>query len=100
MMSAERGAAANTISAYGRDLADYLGVLARKGKTIAKAGKDEVDAYIAGLGAEGLAASSVERRSSAVRQFHRFLVADAIKRDDPTRILSRPKTRRALPRVM
>nr|WP_281389758.1 site-specific tyrosine recombinase XerD [Pelagibacterium limicola] len=100
MMSAERGAAPNTIAAYGRDLADYLGFLARRGKRVADAGKEEVSRYIAGLEAEGLAASSVARRLSAVRQFHRFLVADAIKPDDPTRILATPKARRALPKVM
>lgn len=100
MMSAERGAAANTIAAYGRDLADYMGFLSRKGKRIAQAGKDEIASYIAGLDAEGLAASSVARRLSAVRQFHRFLVADAIKADDPTRIIASPKARRALPKVM
>lgn len=100
MMSAERGAAANTISAYGRDLSDYLGFLSRKGKRVADTGKDEVSSYVAGLEAEGLAASSVARRLSAVRQFHRFLVADAIKPDDPTRILSSPRTRRPLPKVM
>jgi integrase/recombinase XerD len=100
MMSAERGAAANTIAAYGRDLADYLGFLTRKGRRVADAGKEEVSSYIAGLESEGLAASSVARRLSAVRQFHRFLVADAIKPDDPTRILATPKTRRALPKVM
>jgi integrase/recombinase XerD len=100
MMSAERGAAANTIAAYGRDLADYLGFLTRKGRRVADAGKEEVSSYIAGLETEGLAASSVARRLSAVRQFHRFLVADAIKPDDPTRILATPKTRRALPKVM
>lgn len=100
MMSAERGAAANTIAAYGRDLADYLGFLARKKMRVAEAGKDEVAAYIGGLEAEGLAASSVARRLSAVRQFHRFLVVDAIKGDDPTRTLATPKTRRPLPKVM
>lgn len=100
MMSAERGAAANTIAAYGRDLGDYLGFLARRGTRVLDAGKDEVSAYIAGLNAEGLAASSVARRLSAVRQFHRFLVADAIKGDDPTRIIASPKTRRPLPKVM
>lgn len=100
MMSAERGAADNTIAAYGRDLSDYLGFLSGRGKTVADAGKQEVADYIASLDAAGLAASSVARRLSAVRQFHRFLVADAIKTDDPTRIIASPKGRRSLPKVM
>lgn len=100
MMSAERGAAANTIAAYGRDIGDYLEFLARKGLGVIDAGKDDVSGYIAGLEAGGLAASSAARRLSALRQFHRFLVTDAIKGDDPTRILATPKARRALPKVM
>src|SRR5690606_28515740 len=34
MMSAERGAAANTIEAYRGDLLDYAGFLARRGRTV------------------------------------------------------------------
>jgi len=100
MMSAERGAAANTVAAYGRDLADYLGFIERRGSAPDSAGRDDVVAYIAGLEAEGLSAASSARRLSAVRQFHRFLVTDGMRQDDPTRIVSRPKAARPLPKVL
>jgi integrase/recombinase XerD len=35
-----------------------------------------------------------------MRQFHRFLCADAIRGDDPTRIVASPRTRRPLPKVL
>jgi integrase/recombinase XerD len=35
-----------------------------------------------------------------LRQFHRFLCADQIRPDDPTRILASPRARRPLPKVL
>lgn len=100
MMSAERGAAENTIAAYRRDLLDYAGFLAGARKGISDAGRDDVSDYLAHLSDQGLAASSSARRLSAVRQLHRFLVAEGTKPDDPTRIVSTPKPGRGLPKVL
>jgi len=100
MMSAERGAAKNTLDAYGRDLADYLGFLSARKVLPSTAQRDQVVAYLAGLAAQGLSASSSARRLSAVRQFHRFLCADNIRPDDPTRIVASPRARRPLPKVL
>ena len=100
MMSAERGAARNTLEAYRRDLSDYAGFLAGKARTLETARREEVVAYLATLDAQGLAASSAARRLSALRQFHRFLCADQIRADDPTRIVASPRARRPLPKVL
>lgn len=100
MMSAERGAAANTLAGYGRDLEDYADFLKARGATARAAGGDTVAAYIADLDARGLARSSAARRLSAVRQFHRFLVVEGLRADDPTRTLAAPKAQRGLPKVL
>ena len=100
MMSAERGAAANTIAAYGRDLGDYVGFLADAGSSPLAAGREQVVAYLTRLAGEGLSTSSSARRLSALRQFHRFLCADGVRADDPTRIVASPKARRPLPKVL
>lgn len=100
MMSAERGAAANTIAAYRRDLDDYLGFLAVKKSAPTRAGTRDVNAYLAGLSDEGLSPASTARRLSAVRQFHKFLSADGLRGDDPTRLAESPKPRRGLPKVL
>lgn len=100
MMSAERGAARNTIEAYQRDLSDYARFLAGEAGRLSTAGRDQVVAYLASLSAQGLSASSSARRLSAIRQFHKFLCADNIRADDPTRIVASPRTRRALPKVL
>ena len=100
MMSAERGAAKNTIDAYRRDLSDYAGFVVGRKQTLLDVPRDTVNAYLEHLRREGLSASSSARRLSAIRQFHRFLCADAVRGDDPTRIVPSPKARRALPKVL
>jgi len=100
MMSAERGAAKNTIEAYRRDLSDYSGFLARNGAGPKDAAREQVVSYLAFLDAQGLSASSSARKLSAIRQFHKFLCADGLRADDPTRIVASPRARRALPKVL
>ena len=99
MLAAERGAAANTIEAYRRDLEDYLSELGGHGG-IASAGPEAVRAWLSGLAARGLKASTAARRLSAVRQLHRFLYLEGHRSDDPTTAIDSPKTARPLPKVM
>ena len=100
MMAAERGAARNTIEAYRRDLNEYCDFLGRRQKSATSARREEVTGYLAFLEAQGIAASSSARKLSAIRQFHKFLAADQVRGDDPTRIVSSPKARRGLPKVL
>jgi integrase/recombinase XerD len=100
MMSAERGAAANTIAAYRRDLTGYAGFVAGRKQSLLDCPRETVMAYLDGLKGEGLSASSSARHLSAIRQFHKFLCADGLRGDDPTRIVASPKTRRPLPKVL
>jgi integrase/recombinase XerD len=96
MLAAERGASPNTLSAYRRDLDDFRHASGR----LAAASADDVRRYLASLAGRGLAATSQARRLSALRQFFKFLVADAIRDDDPTATAERPKPRRPLPSVL
>ena len=100
MMSAERGAAKNTIEAYRRDLSDYAGYVTGRQSSLLTVERDTVNAYLDRLKQDGLSASSSARRLSAIRQFHKFLCADGMRGDDPTRIVASPKSRRALPKVL
>ena len=94
MLSAERGAAANTIAAYRRDLEGAEEVLG-----------DLVDAdgpALASLGGAwaDLAPASLARKCSALRQFYAFLQDEGLRQDDPSPALPRPRSRRPLPRLL
>ncbi len=100
MMSAERGAAENTIDAYRRDLAEYQEFLAARGCGFAEAGRTQVLAYLEDLEQRGLSAASAARRLSCLRGFHRFLCSEGVRGDDPTRIVPSPRQGRGLPKVL
>ncbi len=100
MMSAERGASANTLDAYRRDLGDYVAFLTRRGSGPAGADAEAVRAYLADLSRRGHAASSSARRLSSVRQFHRFLFSEGYVADDPTSAVEGPRRARPLPRSL
>lgn len=95
MMSAERGASANTIAAYRRDLLDFLSHADAK-----RAARDDVKKYLSQLSKAGTAGSSQARKLSALRQFFGFLYAEGIRKDDPTAAIEAPKRERPLPRVL
>lgn len=100
MLSAERGAAKNTLEAYRRDLDDYCGFLEKRRRDAGSAAADDIRAWLADLSRRGFAASSSARRLSAVKQLHRFLYSEGLRGDDPGAALSGPKRGRPLPKVL
>jgi integrase/recombinase XerD len=100
MMAVERSAAANTLTAYGKDLADAQGYLAGKGRDLADASAEDVEAYFQDLGARGMAASTAARRRAAIRQFYRFVMGEGWRTDDPSRRVDAPRKGRPLPKVL
>ena len=100
MIAAERGAAANTLEAYRRDLGATAGALAAAGKTPLDATTEDLRAYLATLEASGFKATSAARRLSAIRQFHRFLLNEGKRADDPAQILEGPRQGRRLPKIL
>jgi integrase/recombinase XerD len=100
MMAAERGAAANTLTAYAKDLADAQAFLAARGVGLSEASADHVEAYFAELGRRGLASATAARRRAALRQFYRFALAERWRSDDPSRRVDPPKKGRPLPKLL
>jgi integrase/recombinase XerD len=100
MMSAERGAAPNTLASYRRDLDDYGEFLARRGLGFLDSSPATVRAYLSDLDDRGFAAASSARRLSAVRQLHRFFVSEETRSDDPTAIVDGPRKSARLPKVL
>ena len=94
MLAAERGAAANTLLAYRRDLEGAEEIIG-----------DLVSADHAAFGSlgaawAGLAPSSLARKCSALRQFCGFMLDEGWRSDDPSPALPRPRARRPLPRLL
>ena len=100
MMAVERAAAKNTLTAYGKDLADASGFLAGRGRDLGDASAEDIEAYFAALGARGLSPATASRRRAAVRQFYRFVLGEAWRTDDPSRRVDAPKRGRPLPKVL
>lgn len=97
MMSAERGAADNTLASYRRDLEDASEHL---GGRLAEADAAGIRGYLDDIASRGFATTSQARKLSALRQFFRFLYAEGLRGDDPTGILDSPKKDRPLPKTM
>jgi len=100
MLAAERGAARNTLVAYDRDLNDFSGFANRRSEAVSGASAETLRAYMAALGAQGLKPRTAARRLSALRQFHRFLAREGIRKDDPTGLLDSPKLPSVLPKYL
>ena len=100
MLAAERGAARLTIAAYRADLGDFATFLAAAGTPVEGADAAALRGYLGALDRAGLAARTAARRLSALRQFHRFLFAEGVRRDDPTAGLDAPRLGRPLPKVL
>lgn len=100
MLSAERGAATNTLDSYRRDLEGYLSYLAGRGRTGRDADGEDIRGWLKTMSRAGMASSTAARRLSAVRQFHRFLYIEGRRDDDPTATIDSPRLGRALPKIL
>jgi len=100
MLAAERGAARNTLLAYQADLDDFASFAAARGQLPAACDAALLQAYMANLQRAGLSARTASRRLSALRQFHRFLLREGMRVDDPTTLLDAPRLPRTLPKYL
>jgi integrase/recombinase XerD len=99
-MGAERGASANTLSAYRRDLLDFSTTLDRRNSSARRATRADIKSHLAGLSSSSAAPATQARRLSTLRQFFGFLYAENVRPDDPTDAVEAPKGGRTLPKVL
>jgi integrase/recombinase XerD len=100
MLAAERGAGANTLAAYRRDLEDLSSYLRGLRRSIVSARTADLRGYLGELSQRGLKATTAARRLSATRQLYRFLYTEGHRSDDPAAVLEGPKRQRALPKIL
>lgn len=90
-----RGLSSATVSAYRRDLHQYLTFLDGSIPD-----SEVVSSFVAMLADRGLAASTIARKVSAVRGLHRHLIEENQSNSDPTALLDTPKRGRPLPKAL
>jgi len=100
-LSVERGLAENSISAYRRDLNNYLKYL-EKGKitSFSEVKRNNITNFMLHLKDKGLNSNSIARALVAIKVLHRFLVNENYFKDDVTSVLSLPKLWKKLPEVL
>lgn len=99
-LSVERGLSKNTLSAYKSDLSRYLTYLEQLNLDVITVNSNHLSDFSAELVTQGLKASSNARILAAVRGFHRFLLLENLRTDDPTVKLRPPRLAKRLPKSL
>lgn len=80
----EKGAAGNTLEAYGHDLKRYVSFLEKREMTDVRAITSEtVIAFLVQIKAQGLSANSMNRSLAALRGFYKFLLQEKVLDESP-----------------
>ena len=97
----EQGSSPRTAEAYRRDLEEYLAFLDKRGVDApGDVKRDDVEDFEHHLAEAGLATTTVRRRISAVRGYHRFLVREGLTSENPAEAVDIPKAADRLPDVL
>ena len=102
-LKVDRGLSQNTTSAYRRVLKRYILFMENRGITDpSKVARQDVIEFTESLtrNEPALAPGSVSQHLSAIRMFHRFLVAENMVDQDPTATLPSPKLPERLPKAL
>ena len=100
MLRSEMGMADNTVSSYELDIKDYISFITANGLTEKSVDKANINIFLQELHKQKLKPSSIARRLSAIKQYHKFLVVDKIRKDDPSRQCLAPKNIKSLPKTL
>jgi integrase/recombinase XerD len=96
-MRVEKGLAANTVAAYGRDLKKFTAFMAKHETALAAIRRDDIVDFLRSLYQRKLDSRSVARHLVTLRNFFRFALSEGTVKADPTLNLESPKLRKTLP---
>lgn len=99
MLSCERDAAPNTLTAYHSDLCWLLQQIP-KDKNISSLSSAELESIFQNMAHLHLEASTRARRISSVKQFYKFLHSEGFCKDNPASDLAVPKLGRSIPKIL
>lgn len=98
MEAAEKGASANTLEAYCRDLeqfAEYAGGAWHTDKA-----EEKIRGFIADLSDRGFSPKTVARKLSAIREFYKFLYTEREIKDNLAANIKSPRQEKPLPKFL
>jgi len=94
------GLAAASLASYRRDLAGWRSWLGTRHATLIRAGRGDLEQWLADQFAARAKATSVARRLSTLRRFYRYQLAQGAIREDPTLRVRAPRRPRRLPKQL
>ena len=99
-MRVEQGRSDRTIEAYGRDIAQYESYLlgAKSTSRVVKAA--QIEKYVGQLRANERAPKSIARQFAAIRMFHRFMLDEGLRSDNPTTFIDGVKVPSGIPKAL
>lgn len=100
-LTIEKGLSANSITAYGTDLASYINYLSDNGiEDLGNADTTAVLGWLVYLTRQGLSAKSRARHLISIRGFYKYLTTEKLISANPLKDIDIPKTGRHLPGVI
>ncbi|MGH1414451.1 MAG: site-specific tyrosine recombinase XerD [Pelagimonas sp.] len=99
-IAAERGAAANTLSAYERDLDHVAAWLSEQDQDFAGAERSDIEGYLVHCDVVGLSRATRARRLSAIKQLYRFAFEEGLRKDNPAVQITGPGRDKRLPKTL
>ncbi len=97
----EDGLAPRSLESYRRDLAQFFAWLAQQAIAPDQAQRGDIEGFLAHRALdERIAARSLARQLSALKRYHRWLLRENRRADDPTLTVQAPRLPRPLPRSL
>ena len=99
-MRVEQGRSDRTLEAYGRDIAQYESYLvgAKSNSRVVK--PSQIEKYIGQLRSNERAPKSIARQFAAIRMFHRFMLDEGLRSDNPTAFIDGVKVPSGIPKAL
>ena len=99
-MRVEQGRSDRTIEAYGRDIAQYESYLALAKSNSRVVKPSVIEKYVGQLRANERAPKSIARQFAAIRMFHRFMLDEGLRTDNPTAFIDGVKVPSGIPKAL
>ena len=99
-MRVEQGRSDRTIEAYGRDIAQYETYLATAKSNSRLVKPAVIEKYVGQLRANERAPKSIARQFAAIRMFHRFMLDEGLRTDNPTSFIDGVKVPSGIPKAL